>query len=265
MATRGFGVVGGLAPEIVRVIAREAEALGYSTFWANDTPRGDGLATLAEAAAVTERIRLGVGVIPVDRQPAERIIHRAEELALPQDRLILGVGSGGTKGRAALDLVRSACEQLGSGLAAKVVVGALGPRMIALGSERADGVLLNWLTPVHARASARQARTAAAAAGRPEPLVCGYTRTALGPAARPRLVAEADRYGGIPAYAANFARMGALPIETCVTGDDAAAIRAGLAAYDDAVDEIVARAVVAEDTTEAYLALLRAAAPVGFG
>ncbi len=58
----GFGVAGGLDPEIVRAIARQAENLGYTTFWANDTPNGDGLATLAVAASVTSTIRLGVGV-----------------------------------------------------------------------------------------------------------------------------------------------------------------------------------------------------------
>ena len=61
MARRGFGITGGLAPDIVRAIAPEAEARGYATFWANDTPGRDGLATLAEAAAVTSRIGLGVG------------------------------------------------------------------------------------------------------------------------------------------------------------------------------------------------------------
>jgi hypothetical protein len=41
-ASFGFGVAGGLSPEIVRTVAAEAERLGFTTFWANDTPNGDG-------------------------------------------------------------------------------------------------------------------------------------------------------------------------------------------------------------------------------
>jgi alkanesulfonate monooxygenase SsuD/methylene tetrahydromethanopterin reductase-like flavin-dependent oxidoreductase (luciferase family) len=260
MSDRGFGIAGGLDPAIVRAIAPEAEARGYATFWANDTPHGDGLATLAEAARVTGTIRLGVGVIPLDRQEPERILRHAEELELPLDRLTLGVGSGRAKGAAALELVRAGCEALSGATAARVVVGALGPKMTAVAGEAADGVLLSWLTPAQAAESAAAIRATARAAGRPRPWVAGYFRVALGQAALPRLRAEAERYGGLPAYAAHFRKMGVQAIETCVSGDDAAAIQTGLARFDASLDETVVRAIVAEETAEAYLALLRAAA-----
>jgi alkanesulfonate monooxygenase SsuD/methylene tetrahydromethanopterin reductase-like flavin-dependent oxidoreductase (luciferase family) len=261
MAARGFGITGGLSPDIVRAIAPEAEARGYATFWANDTPGRDGLATLAEAAAVTSRIGLGVGVIPLDRRRPDQILQMVEELGLPADRLTLGVGAGGAKGQAALALVREGCTGLVGATEAKVVVGALGPRMTALAGEAADGALLSWLTPDEAGVSAERLREAARAAGRSAPVVASYFRVALGQPAMPRLRAEAERYEGFPAYAAHFRKMGVRALETCVHGDEPAAIQTGLAAFDATLDEAVVRAIVAEETADAYLALLRAAAP----
>ncbi|MFT4041318.1 MAG: LLM class flavin-dependent oxidoreductase, partial [Thermomicrobiales bacterium] len=95
LGARGFGVAGALPAEIVMLLASAAEAGGYRTFWVNDTPQGDGLAKLKAAAGVTSTIRLGVGVIPLDRQSAGVIAQRVMELGLPQDRLSLGIGSGG--------------------------------------------------------------------------------------------------------------------------------------------------------------------------
>ena len=256
---RGFGVAGALDHTIVRELARAAEAAGYRTFWVNDTPGGDGLAALSEAAAVTTTIRLGVGVIPLDRQPAERIAARIGELGLPVERLTLGVGSGSAPG--GLARVRAGAAALREVTAVTVVVGALGPNMCRVAGEVADGVLLNWLTPAHVRPSAEVVERAAAEAGRPRPQIDGYVRTALGAAAVARLRQEADRYGSFPAYAANFARMGAEPMATAVVGETAAEIRRGLAAFDPLLDETVIRAIVAEETAAAYLELLTAAAP----
>jgi hypothetical protein len=41
-AARGFGVAGALDHRIVAEVAAAAEAAGYASFWANDTPGGDG-------------------------------------------------------------------------------------------------------------------------------------------------------------------------------------------------------------------------------
>src|SRR5439155_18306163 len=119
--------------------------LGYSSFWANDTPGADGLASLAAAAAVTTRIRLGVGVIALDRRPADDIADDVERLGVPQDRLWLGVGSGGDP--RGLDLVRGGVERLHQRVSAQVIIAALGPNMCRLSGEVAEGVLYNWLTP----------------------------------------------------------------------------------------------------------------------
>jgi alkanesulfonate monooxygenase SsuD/methylene tetrahydromethanopterin reductase-like flavin-dependent oxidoreductase (luciferase family) len=223
---RGFGVAAALPLPVISAVAAAAEQHGFQTFWVNDTPGADGLAGLAAAAAATSRINLGVGVAPLDRRSPESLIARVEELVLPQERLILGVGSGAGPG--GVERVRAGLATLHAALSAPVVIAALGPRMCRLAGEAADGVLYNWLTPEYTRASNALVEEAARAAGRPTPRLLAYVRTAL-PEGADRLQSEAARYGAIPAYAAHFTRMGVEPASTGVIGD-AAAIQTGLAA-----------------------------------
>jgi alkanesulfonate monooxygenase SsuD/methylene tetrahydromethanopterin reductase-like flavin-dependent oxidoreductase (luciferase family) len=253
----GFGVAGALDHGIVAELAAAAEAAGYATFWANDVPGGEGLAALAAAAAATERIGLGVGVAPLDRQPPAALAARIAELGLPTERLVVGVGAGMPAG--GLERVRDGVAELRAMTPARIAVGALGPRMCDLAGEVADAVLLNWLTPEHAAESAALALAAAAAADRPRPRVVGYVRTAVSEG-MPRLVEEANRYASYPAYAANFARMGVAALETTVHGPDRAALRAGLAPYQATLDETVVRCI-APDDVKAYQRVLTAARP----
>ena len=253
---RGIGVAGALDHTIVREIAPEVERLGYATFWANDTPGGDGLASLAVAASVTDAIRLGVGVVAVDRVPASVILARIGELGLPRERLVVGIGSGGVR-KGSLELIRANATALHEA-GIRVVVGALGPKMVAISGEVADGALLNWLTPVAAARSVDDLQ--AAARGRAVEAIA-YVRTALDNSALAKLESEALRYESFPQYGAHFERIGVRAIDTCVTGPTAAAVQAGLAGFDGIVDEVVARAIVSEETAENYLDLIRAAAP----
>ncbi len=256
---RGFGVAGALPHDIIRVLAPSAEAAGYHTFWVNDTPHGDGLAALRVAADATAEIRLGVGVIPLDRQPADAIARRVAELELPQERVLLGIGSGNPRG--GLERVREGARLLEERVQASVVIGALGPRMCALAGECADGVLLNWLTPAYVAPSAAITDEAQREAGRPRSLILGYVRTVFGPGAREVFAEEAGRYATYPAYAANFDRMGTPAQQTAVVGDTREAIQTGLAPFASGLDETVVRAIVGEESAGAYLALLEAAAP----
>jgi alkanesulfonate monooxygenase SsuD/methylene tetrahydromethanopterin reductase-like flavin-dependent oxidoreductase (luciferase family) len=245
----------------VREVAREAEALGYSSFWVNDTPGGDGLAALAAAAGVTERIALGVGVIPFDRRPASAIADDVARLGLPEDRLLLGVGSGGDpKG---LGLVRDGVARLRERLTCRVIVSALGPRMCALAGEVADGVLFNWLIPAFAERSGQFVIDAAEQAGRPRPALMAYVRCALLPQAEARLAEESGRYGSFPKYAAHFERMGVSARDTCISGPDAASLQAGIAAHEAVLDETVVRAITADDSAASILELLHACQPGG--
>jgi alkanesulfonate monooxygenase SsuD/methylene tetrahydromethanopterin reductase-like flavin-dependent oxidoreductase (luciferase family) len=131
--------------------------------------------------------------------------------------------------------------------------------MCRLAGEVADGVLFNWLTPDHARRSADVVRAGAASAGRPVPRLFAYVRLALGPAACERLAEEGARYAAIPAYAANFSRMGVKPVETAIGVQSPDAIAPALGGWRGAVDEVVLRAITAKDTVEENVALIRAA------
>jgi alkanesulfonate monooxygenase SsuD/methylene tetrahydromethanopterin reductase-like flavin-dependent oxidoreductase (luciferase family) len=125
----------------------------------------------------------------------------------------------------------------------------------------ADGVLFNFVTPDYARASAELVRAGARKAGRPAPTIYSYVRVALGATSRPRLQDEADRYGKIPAYADNFARMGVKPIDTTIMAETPEALRGAIARWNGVVDELVLRAITPADTAEETLALVRAAKP----
>jgi alkanesulfonate monooxygenase SsuD/methylene tetrahydromethanopterin reductase-like flavin-dependent oxidoreductase (luciferase family) len=244
-----------VSPEIIRASAREAEALGYRSFWVNHPGSVDGLGSLAHAAAETRRLDLGVGVIPLHTRGPESIIEGVRAHALAPGRLLLGVGSPNPE---ALKRVRDGVAALRAKLSTRIVVAALGPRMCRLAGEVADGVLFNWLTPEYARRSGDLVRAGAQAAGRPVPTLYAYVRVALGAAAAQRLADEGGRYDGIPAYHAHFERMGVKPLDTAIAAPSPTGIKTALAAWDGAVDEVVLRAITAQDTVEDHLALVRA-------
>ena len=242
-----LGVAGALGPDLIGALAPHIEAAGFDTLWVNDTPAGDALVALAAAARTTDRLRLATGVIPVDRRSAEQVAADIRRLDLPLSRLTVGIGSGGLR-RGAVDLVGAAADELRVLPPARVAIGALGPRMRRLATERADDVVLNWLTP---EVAAEQASVA-------EARVVLYVRTALDPAASARLSEEAARYASYPNYAANFARTATDPGDTVIDGANALADR--LPAYREAVDEVVLRAITPDDSPAAYRAFIDAAA-----
>src|SRR4051812_48507995 len=92
----GFGVVAGLPGALLEDLARAAHELRYGAFWINDSgrPDADGLAGLAVVAAAAPALDLGVGVLPLDKRSAAEIVDEVGRLALPLDRLRLGIGSG---------------------------------------------------------------------------------------------------------------------------------------------------------------------------
>jgi alkanesulfonate monooxygenase SsuD/methylene tetrahydromethanopterin reductase-like flavin-dependent oxidoreductase (luciferase family) len=219
----------------------------------------DGLVSLAAAAGETGRIDLGIGVIPLHTRGPASIVAGVRANRLPLDRLLLGVGSPNP---GSLARVRDGVVALRAELSTRLVVAALGPRMCRLAGEVADGVLFNWLTPQYARESAAEVRAGARAAGRPAPVLYAYVRAAIGPAGCARLDDEASRYAAIPAYAAHFARMGVKPAETGIAAAGPETVGPALAAWQDAVDHVVVRAITGQDTIAETLAVLRAARPV---
>jgi alkanesulfonate monooxygenase SsuD/methylene tetrahydromethanopterin reductase-like flavin-dependent oxidoreductase (luciferase family) len=255
---RGFGIAASVAPEVAATVAREAEDLGYSSFWSNDTGGFDGLVTLAAAASATSRIKLGVGVIGVDRRSGASIAEDVERLKLPSERLWLGVGSGGDP---TLAIVRDATAELHERGIGVVFIAALGPNMNRLAGEVAEGVLFNWLTPEFAERSKGWVLDAAVGSGRPRPIISAYVRCALLPQADEQLDRQSALYSSFPSYASHFERMGVSARNTCVHGRDAATLQAGIARHEAVLDETVVRAITADESAESILELLRACAP----
>ena len=258
---RGFGIAAAVDHETAKMVAKAAEDAGFSSFWVNDTPGNDGLESLAAAASVTSRIKLGVGVIPLDRRPADTIAADVKRLNLPQDRLWLGLGSSARKG--SLDRMRAGANQLRTLVEAQIIVAALGPRMSRVAGEVGDGVLFNWLLPDYVASSRQLVESAAEEAGRPRPLIMAYVRSAFVPEAEERLKSEAARYTGNPNYAAHFERQGVAAELTAVRGAHAAELQEHIKPYEAVLDETVIRAITVDDSAEKILALLHATAPSG--
>lgn len=246
-----IGVAGALGPEAIARIAPVVERAGFGTLWVNDTPGGDSLAALGAASRSTERLRLGTGVVPVDRRRPAEIVAGIRRAELPEDRLLVGIGSGQAS-HGVLSMMDDAVDELHEGSAARVLVGALGPRMRELAARRADGILLNWLTPEVAREQAEEAHAVSASAR-----VVLYVRTALQPDAADRLDEETARYARAPKYSANFERLGIQAADTVLDADTFAE---RIGAYREAVDEVVLRVIVADDAEDAYLRFVEAAA-----
>lgn len=249
-AALSIGIAATAGAEVAVALAPVLEARGFHALWVNDSPEADALGVLAAAAGVTERLVLATGVLPVDRRTPGDILSRVEALDLPADRLVLGIGSGQVA-QGALARVRAAAAALRSETPARIVVGALGPRMRDLAVSTSDGALLSWLTPDIAAEQAIEAHDVA-----PGAHVALYVRTAVDAAATARLHDEAARYGTYPAYAANFRRLGITARDTVIAPPDHL-----LAAYRAAVDEVVLRAITPGDGADDYVRFAEAVRP----
>ena len=201
----------GLAADDELRLMRLAAELGYASAWTNSGPdeaafdrclrwyQASGLAT-------------GISAVPANGQPADFYAGQARRLwESTGGKFTLVVGSGTWSGAAArmrqyLPQVR---DQLAMGQ--PLFAAALGPLMLQVAGELADGVSLNWCTPEQIAWSRDQISAAAVAAHRPPPLVIQYIRTAVDPDASlaERTVANsAARYLRFPAYRRHFERMG---------------------------------------------------------
>ena len=75
-------------------LVRRAEAAGWDDLWSGDTSGPDGFTPLALAAAWTERMRLGTGVVNAfTRGPAVLAQHAAALADASGGRFVLGLGS----------------------------------------------------------------------------------------------------------------------------------------------------------------------------
>jgi len=255
---RSIGVRGALPTATIVELAAAAEAAGLAALWLNVASGAETLERAAAAQAATRRLGIGLGVVPVDREPAPTLAAEAVRLGLDPRRVTLGIGSGGAS--RPLSLLRDAIAGLRDGCELPIAVGALGPRMRRLGAELADGIVYNWLTPAAARAVREDAERDAAAAGRARPRTVLYLRTIVDREAVPALAEEAARYEGFGGYRAHFERNGYRALAAALDVSDGTPVAGATAAYGEAMDEIVHRAITADDSPSAILRVLDAVA-----
>jgi alkanesulfonate monooxygenase SsuD/methylene tetrahydromethanopterin reductase-like flavin-dependent oxidoreductase (luciferase family) len=168
-------------PEELRAVVEAAERAGLAELWLwEDCFLEGGLATAAAALAWSERLRVGIGLLPVPlRNPALAAMEVATLARMFPDRFVVTLGHGvqdwmrqvGAAVASPMTLLREHATAVRALLAGETVhvsgryvrldrvaldwpppvpprmlIGARGPRTIALGGEVADGVLLDAIT-----------------------------------------------------------------------------------------------------------------------
>ena len=193
-------------------IVRLAAELGYDSAW---TPAHADAAAFDRCLAwhQVSGLPTGISVVPASGQTAAFYAQHARRVwDGTGGKFVLGVGSGqmvqAARGMRTFmaELQRLLPPEL------PVYVAALGPRMLRLAAEVADGVALNWCSAARVAWSRVEVERAASQAGRPAPVIAEYIRTAVDPdraAARKILGQNALRYAlGPIAYRQHFERMG---------------------------------------------------------
>jgi len=206
-----------LTPQDYQELAKLAEERGYETVWVPEGGGRDSLTSLASIALNTERIRLGTGILPIfARTPTNTAMGAAGMAAVSGDRFILGLGVGHrptveagdgvpfkqpmTRLRETILIVRKLLsgEQVdfpgkhfklsGVSLGAAaptakvpIYIAALGPQMLEMAGELADGVLMNWTSVTFIPQAVAHIKRGADKAGRDmsDIDIAGYVRVAV--------------------------------------------------------------------------------------
>ncbi|MFZ0015628.1 MAG: LLM class flavin-dependent oxidoreductase [Acidimicrobiia bacterium] len=256
--TRGFGLDAGVPHAVALEVARLAEQSGYGSFWVNGSPHDAALA-IVESVLDETGLDVGVGVFPLPKIGADRLVEETRNRSLPQTRLWLGVGSGRRPG--ALAEVREAVRVFRTELDVHVVTGAVGPKMMALAGEVADAVILTWSFVDEVRSARTILERSAAESGREPPPVISFIRCGLLPQAEDAVEKRVEVYQGIPHYRAVFDRHGVTARDTVVTGANRQELVAGIEREEAVLDMPVIRAIPSADTVEALGELVVACAP----
>ncbi|HET9073368.1 MAG TPA: TIGR03620 family F420-dependent LLM class oxidoreductase [Solirubrobacteraceae bacterium] len=201
--------------------AKVAQDLGYGTFWVGGSPR---LASLRPALEVTDSITVGTSIVNVwQYEPAELC---AEFHALEADfpgRVIVGIGIGHPEATSEYEKPLTKMTGFLDGIAAspapipaeRMIIAALGPRMLDLSGARSLGTIPYFTPPEHTGAA--RERLALPALVAPElAMVLDEDR--------PRAAATARRYAelylGLANYTTNLKRFGFSDTDIAAGGSD---------------------------------------------
>lgn len=182
-------------------LAQLAESVGYTDIWSAEVDGTDGFGTLAAIAATTKKLRLGTAIVPAySRPPALLAMSAANVQGLSRGRFVLGIGTStsivigkwmGIPFEKPVERMRETVAILREALAGKKVtfegetvssqgfrlsapiedpvpiyIAALGPKMLRLAGEVADGVIFYLFTPEGAHEAIDTVHESARAAGR---------------------------------------------------------------------------------------------------
>lgn len=144
-----------------REIAGEMETLGFGAYWVGGSPKGE-LKEIEDLLEATEKIPVATGIVNMWREDPASVAasyHRIQERH--PDRFLLGVGIGHPEAtseyRKPYDTIVSYLDDLDEAGVPKqrVVLAALGPKVVRLSGERTVGTHPYFTTPRHTR-SARE-------------------------------------------------------------------------------------------------------------
>ncbi|MFQ5897870.1 MAG: LLM class flavin-dependent oxidoreductase [Candidatus Methylomirabilia bacterium] len=183
-------------------LAQEAEARGYHTAWTGEIAGSDAVTTMTLLATNTRALQIATGIIPLQtRTPIVLGMTAATLGTLAPGRIALGLGISskiivgqwhGLAFERPLAQLKEAVTIIRKVMAGErvnfegefyrirnfrlvippppkpvpIYLGALGPRMLQLAGEIADGVLLNWIPPEAIPESIRQIEIGAKRGGR---------------------------------------------------------------------------------------------------
>ena len=295
----------------LRGLAQQAEGLGFERIFVPEIGGREAFSTLAGLGLATDHIGLATGVVRLDSPDTFYVSRGLTTLGMAASsldemvdgRLTLGVGSSASIDRTR-KLLRALREVVAGGegfisepeltwasgqthwvMAPRrvpIFLAALGPRMVSLAGEVADGAILNWCTPE------RVARAREAIPRRDGFTLAVYVRLCLSPVdhhAAEALKVAVSRYIPMPHYRRQFELMGLGPLvdqalrgaeipldpvgrvpdelveAVCISGDPAQA-RGRLDEYGNAgADLVVVYPVPARDAVSSITGTMMAAAP----
>ena len=238
-----------LSPQDYQALSSQAEKNGFEAVWVPEGGGRDSLTSLATIAMKTDAVKLGTGILPIfARTPTNTAMGAAGMAAVSDGRFLLGLGVGHaptvesrdgipfnqpmTRMRETIQIIKALLSGEEVNFTGKqfkitgasmgvatpktkvpIYIAALGPQMLEMVGELADGVLMNWTAVDYLGEAIGHIKRGAEKAGRdPNEIdIAGYVRVAVGDnltESRVSLRRQVARYAINPFYRNFFAQTG---------------------------------------------------------